>query len=77
MLAPLLLFASPSFCTPSEKPVKVLTLYYGDKDAPGVKRIQDGLRATVERQLEAPVWMYFESFDEGWVAHSTSYANAM
>jgi PAS domain S-box-containing protein len=73
----LFLFAAPSFCAPSQKPVKVLTLYYGDKDAPGVEQLQEGLRTTIERELEVPVWMYFESFDEGWTVNDPSFANSM
>src|SRR6476660_8886345 len=81
LLCVLLLVAAPSFCTgppqPVEQPVKLLMLFYGDKDSPAFTVFQNGLRARMEQELNAPVWIYEESFDEAWLGHSRSYERTM
>ncbi len=80
-LGALLLLAAPSFCAapapPVEQPVKLLMLFYGDKDSPALVLFQNGLRARMEQGLNAPVWIYEESFDEAWLGHSRSYERTM
>ncbi len=77
LLGALLLVAAPSFCEDAPRPAKVLLLYLGDKDAPAVTRFESGLRASMERGLNAPVWIYNEGFDEGWLGHDPRYAQTM
>jgi len=77
LLGALLLVAAPSFCANPPQPAKVLFLYLGDKDAPAVTRFESGLRASMERGLNAPVWIYNEGFDEGWLGHDPRYAQTM
>src|SRR5579863_2105290 len=71
-LSALLLFAAQSFAVEARKPLKILMLFNGDKDSPAFSRFQTGLRSKIEQQLDAPVWIYEESFDEGWLEHSSS-----
>ena len=52
-------------------------LFYGDKDSPALVLFQNGLRARMEQELNAPVWIYEESFDEAWLGHSRSYDRTM
>lgn len=77
LLGALLLVAAPSFCADPPRPVKVLLLFFGDKDSPAFSLFQNGLRTSVEQGLNAPVWIYDESFDEGWLGHDSSYAQTM
>jgi len=77
LLGALLLIAAPSFCADAPRPAKVLLLYLGDKDAPAVTRFESGLRASMERGLNAPVWIYNQGFDEGWLGHDPRYAQTM
>jgi len=73
----LLLVAAPSFCADAPRPVNVLLLYLGDKDSPAVTVFESGLRSSMERGLNAPVWIYNESFDEGWLGQDPRYAQTM
>jgi hypothetical protein len=74
---------APCFSWPrrlSARPLRgrsVLMLFAGDKDSPALARFQVGLRARMEQELKAPVWIYDESFDEGWLGHSPSYERTM
>ena len=77
LLCFLLLVAAPSFCAAPARPLKVLILFAGDQDNPALARFQVGLRARIEQELNAPVWIYDESFDEGWLGHSPSYERAL
>jgi PAS domain S-box-containing protein len=52
-------------------------LFYGDKDSPAFTAFQNGLRARMEQELNAPIWIYDESFDEAWLGHSRSYERTM
>ncbi len=77
LLSALLLVAAPSFCANAPRPAKVLLLYIGDKDAPALTQLESGIRASMERGLNAPVWIYNEGFDEGWLGHDPRYAQTM
>ena len=78
LLSVLLLVAVPSFSAPPPKPVKVLVLYFADKDSPGVNMfLVVALRARMEHELNAPVWIYEESFDEGWLGYDPAYERTL
>ena len=72
LLAPAL-----SFCADSSRPVRVLVMWFADKDSPALTRFENGLRTTLERGVNAPVWIYEESFDQSWLAEDSSYAQTM
>ena len=76
-LALLLLLVAPSFCASPPPSAKVLVLWFGDKDSPALTEFENGLRATLERGLNAPVWIYDESFDEGWLGQGSPYAKTL
>jgi PAS domain S-box-containing protein len=81
LLCVLILVAAPSFCAgpprPVEQALKLLMLFNGDKDSPAFTVFQNGLRARMEQELNAPVWIYEESFDEAWLGQSRSYERTM
>jgi two-component system, sensor histidine kinase and response regulator len=57
--------------------VKVLVLYFGDKDRPGVGVFLSSLRTRMEQEVNGPVWIYEESFDEGWLGRDADYERTM
>ena len=71
------LLAGPSFCANSSPSAKVLVLWFGDKDSPALTEFENGLRTTLERGLHAPVWIYDESLDEGWLGQGSPYATTL
>jgi hypothetical protein len=77
LLTFLLFLATPSFAEHTNRPVKVLMLFYGDKDSPAYDQFESGIRSKLEQELDAPVWIYSETFDEAWLGHSTDYAKMM
>jgi PAS domain S-box-containing protein len=77
LLSVLLLVAAPSFCAKTPQPVKVLVLYFGDKDSPGEDVFLGALRTRMEQGLNGPVWIYEESFDESWLGHDPVYERTM
>jgi PAS domain S-box-containing protein len=77
LLRTLLLLAAPSFSVNPTKPVKVLVLYFGDKDSPGESVFLGALRTRMEQGLNGPVWIYEESFDESWLGHDPVYERTM
>src|ERR1039458_1739932 len=77
LLSALLFGAAPCFGADPQRPVKVLVLFYGDKDSPAFVQFQSGLRVSIEQELKAPVWIYEEAFDEGWLGRGTSYEHTM
>jgi len=72
-----LFVASLSFCADPPRPVKIVVVWFGDKDSPALTTIENGLRATLERGVEGPVWIYEESFDQNWLAEGSPYAQTM
>jgi len=56
---------------------KVLVVWFGDRDSPALTRFENGLRTAMERGLDAPVWIYDESFDQSWLGQGSPYAQAM
>ena len=72
-----LLVPAPSLCAASPQSVKVLMVWFGDKDSSALTLFQNGLRTTMERGLNAPVWIYDESFDEDWLGQGSPYARTM
>ena len=52
-------------------------LFYGDKDSPAFDQFQSGIRNKLEHELDAPVWIYAETFDEAWLGQSPTYALMM
>ena len=72
-----LLLATPSFCADTAQSVKVLILWYGDKDSPALTEFENGLRSSMEKGLHSPVWIYDESFDQGWLGQASPYAQTM
>ena len=77
LLGALLLAATPSFCADPPRPARILVLWFGDKDSPALTQFEKGFRTTMERGLNAPVWIYDESFDEGWLGQAYPYAQVM
>ena len=77
LLSALLLVAAPSFSANTPRPVKMLVLYFGDKDSPGVDLFLAALRTRMEQELDGPVWIYEESFDQGWLGHDPVYGRSM
>jgi hypothetical protein len=77
LLSALLLVAAPSFCATPPQPVKVLVLYFGDSDSPGVDIFLDALRTRMEQELNGPVWIYEETFDQGWLGQDPLYERTM
>jgi PAS domain S-box-containing protein len=77
LMSALLLLAAPSFCANPPRLVKVLILFYGDKDSPALAGFQTGLRTGMEQEVNAPVWISVESFDEGWRGHSPLYERSL
>jgi PAS domain S-box-containing protein len=77
LLSILLLVAAPSFCANPPRPVKVLVLYFADKDGPGVDVFLGALRTKMERELNRPVWIYEESFDESWLGRDSVYERTL
>jgi len=73
----MLLVAVPSFGADSPRPAKVLVLWFGDKDSPALVEFENGVRSAMERGLNAPVLIYDESFDEGWLGQGSPYAKTM
>ena len=69
--------AAPSWSSPPDRPIKVLMLHFGDKDAPAFELFRSGLRTKLEQELDSPVWMFTETFDEGWLGHAPQYAVMM
>ena len=65
LLTALFFIPAPSFCANQPQPIKVLVLYFGDKDSPGVGVFLSSLRTRMEQEVNGPVWIYEESFDEG------------
>ena len=72
-----LLLATPSFSADTPQSVKVLVLWYGDKDSPALTEFENGLRSSMEQGLHSPVWIYDESFDQGWLGQDSPYAQTM
>ena len=52
-------------------------LFFGDKDSPALSQFKSGFRAKLEQELNAPVWIYDESFDEGQTGRTASYEASM
>ncbi len=77
LLVWLAVLAMPTLGETPKHQFKILFLYFADKDAPGFLRFQDGLRSAIESDLNAPVSMYEESFDEGWLGQRSSYEERM
>ena len=82
LLGSSLLFADVHGITPtpgaeSATPIQILVLAYGDKDSEGILTITEHLRARLESELQAPVWMYSESFAEPSIGHDPGYEREM
>lgn len=77
LTAVFLLLVAPVFSADPPRLAKVLVLWFGDKDSPALTEFENGLRTTMERGLNAPVWVYAESFDEGWLGQGSPYAKTM
>jgi signal transduction histidine kinase len=56
-----------------ERPVRVLALTYGDKEAPGLILMIEQLEARLERDLKRPVWVSVESYGEAAAGHDEQY----
>jgi PAS domain S-box-containing protein len=52
-------------------------LYFGGRDSLALDRFQAGIRSELEQNLDAPVTIYTESFDEEGLGRSPLYAAAM
>ena len=77
LLVSALFVPSLSFCAESPRPTKVLVVWFGDKDSPALTKFESGLRSTLERGLDGPVWIYEESFDQSWLAVGSRYTQTM
>jgi PAS domain S-box-containing protein len=77
LLLSVLFVSAPSFCADPPRPAKILVLWFGDKDSPALTKLDNGLRTTMERELDAPLWIYDESFDESWLGEGSPYAQRM
>ncbi len=77
VIAFLLLAAASSWGAPITRPVRVLMLYFGGRDSLALDRFQVGIRTELEQDLDAPVTIYTESFDEEGLGRSPLYGAAM
>jgi PAS domain S-box-containing protein len=77
LLAFLLLASSSSWCSTPARQVRVLMLYHGERDSLALERFQVGVRRTMEQELDVPVTIYTESFDEEGLGQSPSFVVAM
>ncbi len=74
----LLVAALPSFCANNAaRPVKILVLWFGDRDNVALPQFEGGLRTSLERGLDAPVWIYDESFDQAWLGQDSPYGQVL
>ena len=76
-LSVIFLLSMFSFCATPQEPIKILFLYFGDKDAPAFTLLQNGFRTRIEKELNGPVSIYEETFDEGWLGHEAAYEQTM
>ncbi len=77
VIALLLLASVSSWSSPITRPVRVLMLYFGGRDSLALDRFQAGIRSEFEQELDVPVTIYTESFDEEGLGRSRLYAVAM
>ena len=77
LLALMILIVAPSWTLTPGRSIRVLMLFFGDKDSPALADFQNGIRQKLEHELNSPVWIYAESFDEGWLGENPSYARTM
>jgi PAS domain S-box-containing protein len=77
LLALLCLLVTTAFAKAPERAVRVLILYYGDKDAPALDQFENGMRTRMEQELNAPVTIYTESFDVGWLGENSSFGDSI
>ena len=56
-----------------QRPIRLLALTYGDKEAPGLVSMVEQIRTRLEGDLRRPVWIYVESFAEAAAGHDEKY----
>src|SRR4051812_25299702 len=55
----------------------ILVLFYGERDSLGYNRYLNGLRAQLETGTKSPVYIYEETFDQGWKSDDPHHLQSM